>query len=351
MNYFVSRGWTREQAAGIAASIEVESNWRPHVTGDSGQAYGLGQWHPDRQANFRRRFGHDIRNSTFEEQLAFFDWELRNTEHKAGEKLHQARTAGEAGGVVSQYFERPRDIEGNRRARARRAEQILAGTPAGEPPPTAAQPGAGAGGPAPGGTAQQRVGATVSAVKGAIHAVIGDSIAEGISMATGLPRDAISGTTPQQIYERVQRHVGDFAGKNVILASGSNPNAGFDPKQMNYVRETMKALHKVGAHVVLMGVGSGVRDYMRINRELSGIAHEFGDPFGGELAGTSGGRVHPRDYNAAYQQARKVMIDSNHKVEINVYGDGNPHGTAAAVAEVQSRHSMLHARNLETPIA
>jgi hypothetical protein len=137
IDYFVSKGWTRAQAAGIAASIETESSWRSNAVGDGGKAYGLGQWHPDRQANFKKVFGHDIRQSTFGEQLAFFDWELRNTEHKAGDRLHGATTARQAGSVVSQYFERPRDVQGNATARGNLAESINQKYTPGAPPPSA----------------------------------------------------------------------------------------------------------------------------------------------------------------------------------------------------------------------
>jgi hypothetical protein len=126
IDYFVSQGWTREQAAGIAANLATESSWRPDNVGDSGQAYGLGQWHPDRQADFKRVFGKDIRQSTFEEQLAFVDWELKNTESRAGQRLRAQTTATGAGGAVSQYYERPRDVEAEIARRSATAQQIYA---------------------------------------------------------------------------------------------------------------------------------------------------------------------------------------------------------------------------------
>jgi hypothetical protein len=133
IDYFASRGWTRAQAAGIVANLQSESGLDPTKTGDRGLAYGLGQWHPDRQANFARVMGHDIRNSTLGEQLAFVDWELRNTEAAAGARLHQAQRPGEAGGVVSQYYERPRDVAGNVAARGALAERMALQVPQGEP--------------------------------------------------------------------------------------------------------------------------------------------------------------------------------------------------------------------------
>jgi hypothetical protein len=49
--------------------------------------------------------------------------------------------------------------------------------------------------------------------------------------------------------------------------------------------------------------------------------------------------------------ARNVNIDSDHRVEINVHGANDPHGTARAVRDSEDRHSMLHARNLRTAVA
>ncbi|SPB14882.1 phage tail protein [Caballeronia novacaledonica] len=69
-------GWLREQAAGLAANLNIESGLRPDITGDNGAAYGIGQWHPDRQGEFKRVFGHEIRGSTLEEQLQFENHEL-----------------------------------------------------------------------------------------------------------------------------------------------------------------------------------------------------------------------------------------------------------------------------------
>lgn len=125
IDYFVKQGWTREQAAGIAASLERESSWNEKNVGDKGQAFGLGQWHPDRQANFKKQFGKDIKDATLGEQLAFVDWELKNTEKAAGDRLRGAKTAREAGGIVSQYYERPKDRQGEVDYRGGLAENIM----------------------------------------------------------------------------------------------------------------------------------------------------------------------------------------------------------------------------------
>ena len=104
--FFESRGWTKEQAAGIVGNLVVESGLRTDAVGDGGQAYGIAQWHPDRQATFRQVYGKDIRNSSFQEQLNYVDWELRNTEARAGNLLRNATTAEEAAAIVDRSYER-----------------------------------------------------------------------------------------------------------------------------------------------------------------------------------------------------------------------------------------------------
>ncbi|CAE6857361.1 hypothetical protein R75461_07788 [Paraburkholderia nemoris] len=109
---FMKMGWSKEQAAGLAANLNIESGLRPNIVGDSGAAYGIGQWHADRQAEFKRVFGHDIRSSTLDEQLQFVHYELtRGREQAAGRALRQAASAGEAGAIVSAKYERPLNVE------------------------------------------------------------------------------------------------------------------------------------------------------------------------------------------------------------------------------------------------
>lgn len=125
MKYFMAQGWTREQAAGLVANLKQESNFNEGAVGDSGKAYGIAQWHPDRQAAFRKKFGKDIRQASFEEQLAFVQYELtEGSESGAGKRLKMAGSAGEAGAVVSQYYERPADKYGEMRKRGDAAKNI-----------------------------------------------------------------------------------------------------------------------------------------------------------------------------------------------------------------------------------
>lgn len=123
--YFVSKGWTREQAAGIVANLHAESGMRSGVTGDDGAAYGLAQWHADRQAAFKEKFGKDIRSSTFEEQLEFVNHEMTaGNEQAAGNRLRGSRTAAEAAQVVTRYYERPADKDGEATRRGALADRL-----------------------------------------------------------------------------------------------------------------------------------------------------------------------------------------------------------------------------------
>lgn len=123
--FFVGKNWTLEQSAGIVANLEAESGLRPDAVGDGGQAYGIAQWHPPRQAGFEALLGKPIRGSSFEDQLYWVHAELQGTERAAGTALAACTTAAEAGACVSRRYERPADREGEAEKRAALAERIL----------------------------------------------------------------------------------------------------------------------------------------------------------------------------------------------------------------------------------
>lgn len=127
MAYFMSKGWTREQAAGIVASAIGESGMSTNPKGDNdgGQAAGMFQWHHDRQLEFQKMFGHGVKQGTFDEQLAFANYELTKGSRKlAGAKLRAAKNAHDAAEAVVRYFEAPADIYGNIQERAPIAQRL-----------------------------------------------------------------------------------------------------------------------------------------------------------------------------------------------------------------------------------
>lgn len=119
-------GLTPIEASGLTANFMAESGLNPHAVGDKGAAYGIGQWHADRQAQFEKLFGIPMQKSTLQQQLGFARWELGNTEKGAQAKAAKATTAQEAGSIYSRYYERPAHADREAATRGILAQQIYA---------------------------------------------------------------------------------------------------------------------------------------------------------------------------------------------------------------------------------
>lgn len=122
-DFFRAAGWSEAQTAGILGNIGTESGFKPEAFNPAGGgqgAQGIAQWRGSRITDFQRLFGHDPRHGTYEEQLAFVQWELTHSERAAAERLRAARSAGQAGAAVNESYERSGT---NSRARSRAAEQ------------------------------------------------------------------------------------------------------------------------------------------------------------------------------------------------------------------------------------
>lgn len=103
-----SMGWG-DRAAGMAQRLMVESGMNPNAVGDHGAAYGIAQWHPDRQRAFKAIFGKDIRDSSLQEQLSFVNYELtRGNEQKAGHAIFDAGP-DRSYDLFTRLYERPAD--------------------------------------------------------------------------------------------------------------------------------------------------------------------------------------------------------------------------------------------------
>lgn len=121
MGWFIGRGWSKDQAAGIVANLEAESAMNPFAQGDKNkstgrfEAFGIGQWHADRQAQYAKYFGHTMqsvtdRNRALAEQMAFVQYELTQGNFQgAGKELKGAANSYAAGALVSKLYERPKD--------------------------------------------------------------------------------------------------------------------------------------------------------------------------------------------------------------------------------------------------
>lgn len=129
IQFFTGLGWSQDQAAGITANLSAESGFDPSAVGDGGKAYGVAQWHPDRQENFKKWSGKDIRQATLEDQLGFVHFELtQGAEVAAGKLLRAAGNAQDAGAVVSRYYERPAQADAEAARRGNAAAQLTQST-------------------------------------------------------------------------------------------------------------------------------------------------------------------------------------------------------------------------------
>jgi hypothetical protein len=106
-------GFSRPQADAMTNVLNVESSLDPYATGDNGQAYGIGQWHKDRQALFKQYAGHDIQQSTgdrdkdIQEQLGFIRYEIDNDPHLKESMMHVAQFEPAFRNWFTSMYERP----------------------------------------------------------------------------------------------------------------------------------------------------------------------------------------------------------------------------------------------------
>jgi uncharacterized protein (TIGR02594 family) len=108
MDYFMSKGWSKEQAAGIVGNLQQESGagLNPAAQNKNGM-YGLAQWDSNRRAGFEKKYGKSIKGSTAEEQMEYINWELtQGPEKRAGKALKNATNAQEAAHIFEKKYER-----------------------------------------------------------------------------------------------------------------------------------------------------------------------------------------------------------------------------------------------------
>ena len=108
-DFFISRGRTPIEAAGIVGNLVHESNLSTSAIGDKNlkdNAFGIAQWRKDRVERLKSMYGDKW--SDFNSQLSFVDWELNNTHKQAGELLKTAKNPMQAGQIVSDLYERPK---------------------------------------------------------------------------------------------------------------------------------------------------------------------------------------------------------------------------------------------------
>lgn len=114
MQILVGLGYSQAQAAGVVGNLMTESSMNPTAVGDNGMAFGLGQWHPDRQALLEQFAGQQgTTKDNFDTQVRFIDWEMRNSPGTAGKgtlaNLQAQNTAEGAADIFRRLYERPSD--------------------------------------------------------------------------------------------------------------------------------------------------------------------------------------------------------------------------------------------------
>lgn len=108
-DFFISEGWSPEQSAGIVGNLLQESQLNEksfNPEGGGRGAKGIAQWRGERQTRFEEIYGKSLDESSFAEQLEYVNWELNNTEKKAGDELRKAVSVSKATQVVQSKYER-----------------------------------------------------------------------------------------------------------------------------------------------------------------------------------------------------------------------------------------------------
>lgn len=125
VDFFKNKGWSNEQAIGIAANLKKESNFDTGAVGDGGNAVGIAQWHDPRQRAFMKWAGKNVRTATLEEQMGFVNYELtQGSEKAAGDALRGAKDERQAASIVSRQYERPGNADGEAAGRANAATEM-----------------------------------------------------------------------------------------------------------------------------------------------------------------------------------------------------------------------------------
>ena len=87
--FYMKRGWSKNAAMGIAANLFGESGLDPTKSNSAGGgrgAWGIAQWRTPRLEDIQKKFGKEVSQMSFEEQLAAVDWELRDGKHVTADK-------------------------------------------------------------------------------------------------------------------------------------------------------------------------------------------------------------------------------------------------------------------------
>ena len=118
LDYFKSQGWNDVEAAAIVGGLSYESGGlNPKALNPDKVHYGLAQWSPERQADFKNWAGFDIHDARADmmKQAQFVQWELTHTEKAWGAALTKAAMNGYEASKAMFGYERPGDNSLNAR--------------------------------------------------------------------------------------------------------------------------------------------------------------------------------------------------------------------------------------------
>ena len=111
MQYFMSQGWTRAQAAGIVGNLQGESGagldpnaYRANDAGPGLHSRGIAQWNRGRWTGLQA-YAQSVGKpwNDFQTQLQYVQRELTTTERAVGSDLSGAQDPGSAAAIMSRY--------------------------------------------------------------------------------------------------------------------------------------------------------------------------------------------------------------------------------------------------------
>lgn len=121
----VKRGMDPHLADGFVMNFKDESDFNASAVGDNGNAFGLAQWNgPRMRALYAFADEKGVSAADPDLQMDFLMHELSTSESGSWGKIKGAKTAGEAGMLIVNHFERPSESH-----RARRGAAYLGATP------------------------------------------------------------------------------------------------------------------------------------------------------------------------------------------------------------------------------
>lgn len=128
LDFWMGKGYTREQAAAINANMLAESAGNPNAVGDGGHARGLFQWHKNRRDEILKGSGIDVWNSSKGQQLEAAFWEMQHGSTGFNDKKFRGiGGANDAGSYFSNNFEYPKDRLGQAISRGQSALALASG--------------------------------------------------------------------------------------------------------------------------------------------------------------------------------------------------------------------------------